>query len=353
MEEAAIRYANGDDAGAEATLKAALSDAAASADKVDGWAIALFDFYRCTSQQDAFERWALEYADTFGRSAPSWVPPGQTVVENRRHAPVVGSSAAPGTVSWECPAALDEVAVSRLRDLVQVNAKSCQIRWGRLQTMSAPAARLLASVLAQWCEQPMILSFEGITTLKQLLQVQTPTGDPRVAESWWKLRLECLRMLRLTEDYELVALDFCVTFEVSPPPWCEPRCQCVTAQLSGAPNAPSALAGQPKDLLTATQSVASPLELRRSQGLSGEVTGDAHEVVAALQKRPVVQGVLLVDCAHLIRVDFSAAGSLLDWVANEQAKGKFVEFRDVPRLVAAFFNLIGINEHARVMSRNN
>ena len=35
-----------------------------------------------------------------------------------------------------------------------------------------------------------------------------------------------------------------------------------------------------------------------------------------------------------------------------ETEGCHVQFRDVPRLVAAFFNVIGINEHARVVVRN-
>jgi hypothetical protein len=60
-----------------------------------------------------------------------------------------------------------------------------------------------------------------------------------------------------------------------------------------------------------------------------------------------------VSCAKLIRVDFSAAGSILNWVANRENEGCNVQFRDVHRLVGAFFNVIGINEHARVVLRAN
>ncbi len=61
----------------------------------------------------------------------------------------------------------------------------------------------------------------------------------------------------------------------------------------------------------------------------------------------------MVSCARLIRVDFSAAGSILNWVANRQEEGFNVQFREVHRLVGAFFNVIGINEHARVVLRAN
>jgi ABC-type transporter Mla MlaB component len=72
-----------------------------------------------------------------------------------------------------------------------------------------------------------------------------------------------------------------------------------------------------------------------------------------LQEAALVQPGLTVSCARLVRVDFSAAGSILNWVANAQASGCQIELNEVPHLIAAFFNLIGINEHARVVAQAN
>ena len=85
--------------------------------------------------------------------------------------------------------------------------------------------------------------------------------------------------------------------------------------------------------------------------LKGEVLGDATEALAGFDSSGHAGEGVVVSCAGLIRVDFSAAGSILNWVAMRQAEGCHVQFRDVHRLVAAFFNVIGINEHARVVPR--
>jgi ABC-type transporter Mla MlaB component len=159
----------------------------------------------------------------------------------------------------------------------------------------------------------------------------------------WQLRFDVLRLLRLQDDYEMAALDFCVTFEVSPPPWRTPSCHC----LCGPQADSTEPAGQAAPHL---QSDTLPdLQL----ALSGEVSGDVSAIVARWQLAEGEGGFWVVSCAQLIRVDFSAAGGLLNWVAHMTAGGKRVEFRDVPRLVAAFFNLIGINEHAQVTARIN
>ena len=62
---------------------------------------------------------------------------------------------------------------------------------------------------------------------------------------------------------------------------------------------------------------------------------------------------LTIACDRLIRVDFAAAGAVLNWAAEQQGQGHVVQFRNLQRLVAIFFNVIGINEHAWVIPRKN
>jgi ABC-type transporter Mla MlaB component len=88
-----------------------------------------------------------------------------------------------------------------------------------------------------------------------------------------------------------------------------------------------------------------------SLALRGEVVGDATFALAILDAAPVTGTRMEIACDELLRVDFAAAGSILNWVAMRQAEGKQVQFQNVHRLVAAFFNVIGINEHAKVVPR--
>ena len=60
-----------------------------------------------------------------------------------------------------------------------------------------------------------------------------------------------------------------------------------------------------------------------------------------------------VRCDRLMRIDFVAAGSVLNWVAECQQKNALVRFSNLHRLNAVFFNLIGINEHSIVNQREN
>jgi anti-anti-sigma regulatory factor len=87
--------------------------------------------------------------------------------------------------------------------------------------------------------------------------------------------------------------------------------------------------------------------------LAGQLLGDATESLTPLEVGGASRRILLVACDKLIRVDFSAAGSILNWAAALQAAGCQVVFCNVHRLIAVFFNVIGINEHARVLPRQD
>jgi ABC-type transporter Mla MlaB component len=161
------------------------------------------------------------------------------------------------------------------------------------------------------------------------------------------------RILGSQEEFDLVAMDFCITYEVSPPAWQATRCQYDNVQETRWADADAADGAPQGD--TARQALSDRAAFPDAcyADLFGEVLGTAADKLQPLQSVTQAGTDLIVNCDHLIRVDFSAAGNILNWVATAQAAGRQIELRHVPRLVAAFFNLIGINEHARVTSRLN
>ncbi|MFS2054232.1 STAS domain-containing protein [Variovorax sp. CT11-76] len=61
----------------------------------------------------------------------------------------------------------------------------------------------------------------------------------------------------------------------------------------------------------------------------------------------------MISCAALLRMDLAAAGALLGWVRERDAKGERVQFVDAHRLIATLFGLVGIADHATVAVRKN
>ena len=327
-----MRFANGDDAGAETVLLTALRAHPTLTIVAQAQAEALFDLYRSLGQQANFQREALNFSQQFGCSAPAWMPLTKAT-----------DSAAAGmaqAAAWHCPAQLDLPALAQLPK--HLDAADClALDWSGLKEITASAAQQLAVLFAGWSTQDGCLEFQGEQVLLQLLRDATPRGARQTARYWWSLRMDLLRVLQLQDDFELAAFEFCVTYETSPSPWVAARCVCRGMQMTA--DAPGG--GSP-------QAVAPPALRSQGADLAGELQGDVllglpTLVEDASQKNQT----LTISCKHLIRVDFSAAGGILNWVTHGQAMGRQIEFRDVPFLVAAFFNLIGINQHARVLTR--
>lgn len=350
LEEAAIRFANGDDAGAEAGLLHALQSAPADVEIAFNWAAALMDLYRATQNRVRFDAAVMDFVHIWNGRVPAWQPvslDAQVMSDTTAAAPFLwdsaGVSAGQQTAIWNCPPVLRADDMEALRDVLSREPMPWVLSWDALREIDPQSMPLLAGLFASLCSEPVSLSFSGAQVLINTLRDITPSGDRSVDSSWWGVRLNVLRAMQLLDEFELVALDYCVTYEVSPPAW-EPA-QCTYSTWSAA--APSAKSAD----FSATVPIGLNSVTVSSQELRGEVLGDAADVLAAIDQASVVSDMVSVSCRYLVRVDFSAAGSILNWVAQKQAQGCTVQFQDVHRLVAAFFNVIGINEHARIVPR--
>jgi ABC-type transporter Mla MlaB component len=163
------------------------------------------------------------------------------------------------------------------------------------------------------------------------------------------------------DEFELTALDFCVTYEVSPPGWEKLRCYYTSVSNSKPGEAGQSVLGESVLEQVASGYPGGGESLLDSQGsetsqlglveLSGEIRGDPQTTLDALERKLKGADVLIISCRHLIRVDFSAAGTLLNWVSSHHAEGRLVQFVDAHRLVSAFFHVIGITEYAKVVVR--
>lgn len=343
LQEAAIRFADGDEEGAEGVLLAMLQADTEQSDAAVGCAAALFDLYRATGQQASFDVVAMDYAQRFGRSPPEWFStPDLLASKTVAAAPDTAAATGPSReLVWECPVELDLPAVQALR-AKQLNNKVPQhLHWHALKLIRPEAVKELEGLLSQWCAQSVLLYFSGEEALEKTLKMATPAADKRVDPIWWRVRLDALRILKLQDAFEAVAMDFCLLYEVSPPAWAEARCDCVCERLNSA-----ALPVETSLEETDAEAMDAVVEL------TGQVLGDAVEVLDRLQRGLKERDALAISCAKLIRVDFSAAGSILNWVAEQESQGCQVQFFDVPRLVAAFFSVMGINDHARIVLRS-
>ncbi len=343
LEEAAIRFANGDDAGAERGLLEALRGEALLPEVALSWAAALLDLYRATNNRAQFENAVAEFGMRFDKLTPQWTsladaPPAG---HGASASPINGGAA--GELTWSCPAQLNLIAMESLRDALSSQPPPWHVGWSRLESVTDDALPLMDGLFSSLCDEPVTFRFSGVDHLVERLRSMTPSGNRAVERARWQVRLDALRAMNLQDEFELAALDYCVTFEVSPPAWTDARCHFENADHAADHSDPAGPATVPMGF---DSGASQTLELR------GEVLGDASLALAGLNESGAPRsGPIVVSCQDLVRVDFSAAGSILNWVATRQSEGGRVQFRHVHRLGAAFFNVIGINEHAKVVPR--
>ncbi len=354
LEEAAIRFANGDDAGAENGLLEALRGEALLPEVALSWTGALLDFYRATDNHAKFDQAVAEFGARLDTRAPVW-----TSIAHAQATSAAAGNSESGAASvasdaiWESPAELTDQAMEQLREAMSTQAMPWHLGWSRLVHISDAAMPLLAGLFSSLCDEPVALRFSGVPALVQTLRAMMPSSDRSVDPAWWLVRMNALRTLQMQDEFEMVALDYCVTYEVSPPMWAPARCQ--YEEVRGMAHPDRALAPTVWDAGGFSQAATAPMGLDHAPAtvleLRGDVLGDATQALTAPQGAYANGERIVVSCQGLIRVDFSAAGSILNWVTVRQSEGCSVQFRDVHRLVAAFFNVIGINEHARVVPR--
>ena len=321
LEEAAIRFANSDDVGAESGLLAALRGQNLASHAAQSWAAALLDFYRASQQRASFETAAAEFALHLDGVQPVWCALGDAAAQV--------ASAGPQSRIWDSPATLTAQAMERLRAAMMSQPMPWYLGWGDLERIAPDAYALVDGLFGSLCAEEVSLRFDGQERVTAALRALTPSGECNVDPVCWAMRLNALRAMHLQDDFELAALDYCVTFGVAPPAWVEARCHI-------------AVVGRVGQGLGAE--LAEPV-------LRGDILGDASKALGLLDAAQAGGKRMFINCNGLIRVDFAAAGSILNWVAMRQAEGRQIQFQNVHRLVAAFFNVIGINEHAKVIPR--
>ncbi|WP_284619715.1 STAS domain-containing protein [Aquabacterium humicola] len=351
LDEAVIAFANADFTSCEDALTQLVKEGSPRYQHTETWLV-LFDLYRAIGQQQKFEALSFDFSNLFGSSSPQWYSLPKRVadaaaVEERPKAP----RAPTGDVGWVSTEVLDIDAVARLRSATLQLPLPWVLDWSALRHIEAEAASQLTDLFRQWAKQRIEMRWQAGEQLFTTLQEAAPTGVRDADPIFWMCRLEALRLTNRPDQFDETAIDYCVTYEVSPPSWERSEC---TVRLAGSTHSSS---GQPISTVNevSTGFLESSL-LDDPQGgqqvanvdLSGQLIGDIGATLKVIDAKLAAAPLVTVSCARLIRVDFIAAGDLLNWVLAKRGQNRSVTFTEAHRLVALFFGAMGINEHARV-----
>lgn len=331
LEEVSILFANGQVNEATLMLRNAIYQEQLGEHTRLGWKM-LLELYQAAGLRAEFENLAVEYASSFELSPPAWsdeLVPG--AAEDNQ---AVMSS----TVLF--PALIDAQIVKQIEQMNRAVQRKRNVRvdFSRVTSVDMLGADLLLRVFRDFRKARNDLTVCGVEALEKALIPMTETGRRDPDEHGWQLRLLALRLLGRQQEFEDLAIEYCVTYEVSPPSW-EPLPESITVM-----TAESQAAGES----TATQQP----YVGDTFLLSGAITGRAESMFARMREWAQPRHEVTFDCRHLVRIDFACASELLNEVVALRTAGKEVIIERPSYLVAYLMIVMGLGDMADLRLRH-
>lgn len=370
LEEAAILYSNGQAQPAALVLRQALDDPEVAGYQALAW-LMLLDLYQCMGDRAGFEALALQYAARFESSPPGWSESLSPRAGGARPAAPAASIAQTDDRTLRLPAQVDATLAAHVERIVASAPAEATIDCSACASIDAAGAQALLALLAHAERARMRLGVRDADRLFSIARAAIEPGRRDPSEAAWMLALQALRMLGRQQDFDDLGIEYCVTYEVSPPSW-EPigdsiRVLAPAEANAVAPEADAAApakavapaaagAGATRSARGASQPPAAtasrtPANASGAFALRGEVLGRMQDELKALRAFAAGRGDVVVDCRSLRRMEFVAAGDLLNEVATLRSAGRQVLFVEPNYLVYALMLVMGIHDLAEIRRR--
>ena len=312
VDEAAILYASGQSEMVESLLKGIL----ASSDR-RAWHM-LFDLYCVQNREKDFEQLALDYAVRFETSPPLWQRMSGTAAAKPQQA---------DAPSLELPGLLDKAAAATLKEGIDATPKgaTARIDFSRIAIVDEAGAEACAQALSAARKAKRKLQVSGVDTLIALLQDLIRATHSRAVH--WLLLLELYQTLGQQDDFENLAVDYAVHFEMSPPSW-------VAVQAAEVVKAQPA---EPQD---------------DALRLSGEITPANDSALQQFSSYAASHSDVVVDLSQVTRVDYGSVSQFISVLMQCLGSGKSITLRGHNALIHELFRVMGIDQLAQLSPRH-
>ena len=325
IDEAAILFANGLIEPAEAGLRTAIHSDSLGDSAQRAW-LMLFELFQQRGDKAAFDNLTIEYVLRFESSPPAWID-----YKDDDGSALSGKTAG-GAPIVRLPEIVDANVVKVLEQLKNYSAQhqSLTLDTSSVREIDLVGAELLLRVINAFRRASHELLVLGADQLITPLRAAVEPGRRDQSDAAWMLLLEVFRLLQRQHDFEETGIQYCITYEVSPPSWEPP------------PPSLKTRAATPADR---------PVESDDDLHWRGLVRGNGEPQFGRLLTAAKAEKRLSVDCTYLKRIEFATATSLLSQLTKLRQGGVTVEFRNVNTLVAALFSLLGVDMVADVQLR--
>ena len=322
IEEAAIYYANDRVDEAIATLEHSIHDHP-KLREIQPW-LMLFELYQNKGMKQKFEDSAIDFVVKFERSSPTWVEVDKVKTPN----PSAKSNATgnyfafTGTISAE--------SEKQFKQLQDVAAKSGSVRLdlSKAQAIDDVGSHLLLEALRGFKKAGVKVQYSGVATLAGLLTQAIQTSSAGMEQ--WMLSLELYQLQDKQAEFEDLAIEYAVAFEVSPPSW-----EALPAKIRAVEvNEPA-----PEETASA------------GFELKGIIDGASEAKLKELVKYGASVPEVHIDMTNVTRVDFVSVGMFLNILIELTQGGKKVQINCPNEMICALFNVMGINQFASIVKK--
>ena len=310
IEQAVVLFANGQDAAARSLLEA-LIRVYPGTDGLRFWHL-LFDLLQVVGDRAAFEKLGVEFAEICETSPPTW----------RQAQPQITRTAS-GThfITLQGVLTSDEAGpVAELESAVAAKQPAI-VDCAKLVGCDDGIAGRLAVTLARARKAGVEVMLDQPAAFLRRLNERLTAGESGHVEAWLLL-LELLQRHGTQEAFEERAVDYAVTFELSPPSWDERPASAAKTEI---------VHEQPAD---------------NAYYLTGELKSCRFEDLI-----PVIelQDLTVLDFSGVRRLDFFSAGQLVNRLAPYKEAGREIVIRHPNHLVAELMAVVGLNKQARIL----
>lgn len=327
VEEAAVYYANNMAEPAVNALNQYIHDHPEKKE-MQPW-LMLFDLYQLMHNHPAFNELSMQFVVKFERSAPIWKSTTASPAPAKKAEPVAKDLLSLGTRL----AATEQM--DKMCQLAQ-SSSAARVNVGDIASVELAGCKLMQEGLQSCRKKGKSIQIEGVEhlveTLKKQIAADGHGDEDRLA---WLLLFELYQWMGLEAEYEDLAIEYAVTFEISPPAW-----EAIKAPLTVA-----------KALPAAESKLETPSD--ESFALRGVISEASQPQLNELADYATDKQEVRINMSNVTRVDFVAVGNFMGTLINLTQAGKKVLILEANEMVQALFHMMGIEEFATLIRKKS
>jgi anti-anti-sigma regulatory factor len=326
-QEAAVLFSAGNAEAATRLLQAEIKDPAGKGNK-QAW-LMLFDLFQVIPSREQFDSLSMLFTVKFEQSPPAWVE-GDLSTDPRVTPPKERKDI------FAFKGGKDMAAeIEKFRTFAEAQG-SVRLDVTKLTAISADEATLLAQALLVLRKKNLPIWFTGAETLEKILRDGFNEKPAASTRPYWQLMFELCILLAKSAEFEELALEYAVAFEVSPPNW-EVYVNSVSAAV--------------KTSVAKAVAAANPAE--NGFPLKGLVSVASANQMSELVAYAASRSEVTLDMGKVSRIDFTYTHAFFDMIKAMQVAGKRVILANLSELNAALLEATGVNRYAILVRRKS